>query len=85
VRVPTYYVPSGNEHVQQTPNEPAEAEVLRLALAGVHVHTWSKDTSVMCVSGLEDMTTEDGRVVKVPVMVQIERDKMCDLGNKERF
>lgn len=80
----TFYVPTGREHAQQTDNEPAEIEVLRRALAGDHVHTWSKDTGVMCISGLE-VSEVDGRTVRSPIIDSVERGKPCALGNKERF
>lgn len=83
--VPTYYVPSGFEHSQQTANEPAEIRVLQLALGGFHVHTWSKDTGVMCVDGLDEVSGENGRTVKVPRLVDVERGKSCALGDKERY
>ena len=82
--VPTYYVPSGREHALQTDNVPAEIEVPRRALAGLHTHTWSKDSGLMCVSGMEPVES-DGRIVQVPRMDEVERGKPCSLGDKERF
>lgn len=57
----TYYTPSGGEHLQQTPNEPAEDIVAERVFAGDHVHTWSKDYGVRCMImvGADDMTWED--------------------------
>lgn len=83
--VDTYYVPSGHEHLIQTANEPAEEVVLKRALRHEHVHTWSKDTGTMCVSGLEDRTAENGVVYQVPIIEQVKRGETCKLGNKERF
>jgi len=83
--VDTYYVPSGHEHLIQTANEEAEAVVLERALSGHHVHTWSKDTGIMCVSGLETRTSDEGVSYKAPIIEKIERGTKCKLGNKEMF
>lgn len=64
----TYYLPSGREHLQQTPNDAAEEVVARRLLKGDHVHIWAKDEGLRCMQ-------PDGTDVKVPRGEKCEREK----------